>query len=42
MRPHFLKKLGPSTNAPFGVASDGANIWLGYDQGSHIYAAGVY
>jgi DNA-binding beta-propeller fold protein YncE len=35
-------QLGPSTNTPFGVAFDGANIWVGYGQGSHLPAAGVY
>jgi hypothetical protein len=35
-------QLGPATNTPFGVAFDGANIWVGYGQGSHLPAAGVY
>lgn len=28
--------------SPQGVAFDGANIWVGYGQGSHLPAAGVY
>lgn len=35
-------QLGPSTNTPAGVAFDGANIWVGYGQGSSLPAAGVY
>jgi hypothetical protein len=27
---------------PNGTAFDGANIWAGYGQGSHLLAAGVY
>jgi hypothetical protein len=27
---------------PQGIAFDGANIWVGYGQGSHLPAAGVY
>jgi hypothetical protein len=35
-------QLGPATNTPFGMAFDGANIWVGYGQGSHLPASGVY